>query len=61
MIDTSIIRNGLQVQKFPVYQTDIPYIQQIMYVMYHSKEPLDKFPHLNMTIPVTIVDKGLLQ
>lgn len=60
MDDANFIRQGLQMQGLPVYEADIPYIQQIRYTMYQAQTSLHVFPHLNMEIPMTIVDKELL-
>ncbi|WP_080875220.1 hypothetical protein [Oceanobacillus timonensis] len=60
MDDANFIRQGLHLQGLPFYETDIPYIQQIRYTMYQAQTSFHAFPHLNMEIPITIVDKELL-
>ncbi|GAA0488728.1 hypothetical protein GCM10008986_13150 [Salinibacillus aidingensis] len=61
MIDEAFIRQGLYVQGLPVYTTDIPYIQNLLLTMNQAQTSLHVFPHLNMEVPVTVVDKEVIR
>lgn len=61
MDDANVIRQGLHLHGLPICETDIPYIQQIRCTMKLSQHALSAFPYLNMEVPITIVDKELLQ
>lgn len=61
MDDTIFIRVGLRLQGLPLYEMDIPYIQNILYTMKQAQAPLQAFPYLNTKVPITVVDKELLR
>lgn len=54
------IRLGLYAQSLPIYETDIPYIQNILSTIEQSEDSLNTFPYLNQEVPITIIDKELL-
>lgn len=57
MDSASLIKKGLRVQGLPVYETDIPYIENILYTMKKAETSLQAFPHLNIEVPITVADK----
>lgn len=57
----TFIKNGLHVQALPVYENDIPYIQNILHTVKQAQESLQAYPYLNTEVPITVVDKGLIQ
>lgn len=57
MDDAHFIRHGLYAQGFPVYETDIPFIQNILYTVEQAERSLGAFPYLNQEVPITVVDK----
>lgn len=59
MDNATFIRKDLHLQGLPVYETDIPHIQNILYKM--AQASLQVFPYLNTEVPITVVDKGLLR
>jgi hypothetical protein len=61
MDDANFIRQGLHLQDLPVYEADIPFIQQIRFTIKQAEAALPYFPDLNMEVPITIVDKELLR
>jgi len=60
MDTATYIKNGLHLQRLPVYESDIAYIQNILYTMKQTEVSLHAFPHLNMEEPITVVDKRLM-
>lgn len=57
MNDANFIKQFLDLQGLPIYETDIPYIQNILYTMKQAQGSLQAFPHLNLEVPITVVDK----
>ncbi|MCM3671310.1 hypothetical protein M3181_20330 [Mesobacillus maritimus] len=60
MIDPNFIKQGLRFQQFPFYETDLPFIQSILFTMKQAEMATSDFPHLNAEIPITVVDKRLM-
>lgn len=60
MIDVNDIRENLHSQGLPVYETDLPFIQSIFSTMEQAQTSLQSFPYLNITVPITVVDKDLM-
>lgn len=57
MNDTSFIKQFLDLHGLPIYETNIPYIQNILYTMKQAQGSPQAFPHLNLEVPITVVDK----
>ncbi|MCM3584710.1 hypothetical protein M3182_02990 [Mesobacillus maritimus] len=60
MIDPNFIKQGLRFQQLPFYETDLPFIQSILFTMKQAEMATSDFPHLNAEIPITVVDKRLM-
>ncbi|GAB3804829.1 hypothetical protein [Virgibacillus kimchii] len=54
------IKQSLYYRMLPVYESDIPFIYQLICEMNQTETALDSFPGLNMERPITIVDKELM-
>ncbi|WP_100011152.1 hypothetical protein [Lentibacillus sediminis] len=61
MVYAHYIRQGLYNQGLPVYETDIPFIQNILYTVEQAESSLGAFPYLNQEVPITVVDKELMR
>lgn len=61
MIHESYVRQGLYLQGLPVYETDIPFILQILSTIHEAEIQLQAFPNVNTETPITIVDKAVLK
>lgn len=57
----NLIKQGLHVQGLPIYEPDIPYIHQILYTINQAETSISSFPSLNKEVPITVVDKGVVQ
>jgi len=60
MVDANFIRQGLHLQGLPIYEADIPYIQNLLCTINQAGTSLHAFPHLNMEVPITVADKELM-
>lgn len=60
MNDANFIKQSLHLQGLPIYKTDIPYIQNILYTMNEAQGSLQIFPYLNLEVPITVIDKKLM-
>ncbi|QKY71001.1 hypothetical protein [Lentibacillus sp. CBA3610] len=60
MYDATFIKQGLYLQGLPVFEDDVPYIQNTLVTINQAQEPLKSFPDLNQTVPITVVDKRLM-
>lgn len=56
----NFIKQGLYFHGYPIYETDIPYIQQLITTINLAQTSTNVFPHLNEEVPITIVDKGMI-
>ncbi|MBY0095723.1 hypothetical protein [Mesobacillus maritimus] len=54
------IRYSLALQGIDVYESDLPYIHNLLFTMNQAQVPLQAFP-LNKEVPITVVDKGMLK
>jgi len=61
MNDINFIRQGLYLHGIPVYEADVPYIQNLLSTVNQAQSSLDKFLDVNKETPITIVDKGVLR
>lgn len=61
MDNDAFIKKGLHLQRLPIYESDISYIQNILCMMKQTEASLHAFPYLNMEVSVTVVDKGLMR
>ncbi|RKQ28180.1 hypothetical protein [Oceanobacillus halophilus] len=61
MCNINFIKQGLYVQNLPIYEADIPYIQDMLHTIQQAQLALEAFPHLHDEVPITIVDKGLIR
>lgn len=61
MNDIELIKQNLHEQSLPVYEIEIPYIQNTLFLIKQAKAPLKTFPYLNTEVPITVVDKELLR
>lgn len=61
MNDVYFIKHGLQLQGVPIYENDIPYIQEILDTIHQAQASLDIVPYLNTEVPITVVDKRLIR
>lgn len=61
MNSTDFIKDGLSLQGFPVYETDLPYIHSILSIIHQTQGSLEAFPYVNEEMPIMIVDKALLR
>ncbi|GEL77927.1 hypothetical protein [Tenuibacillus multivorans] len=57
---TDLIKQGLFLKGLPIYETDIQHIQNIHFTINQAQTPLNAFPNLNKTVPITVVDKRLM-
>ncbi|GAB2574077.1 hypothetical protein [Gracilibacillus alcaliphilus] len=60
MDDANVVKQSLHVQGLPIFETDIPYIQNICYTINQAQLSIHALPHLNMETPITVLDKGLI-
>ncbi|MCM3739476.1 hypothetical protein M3210_04255 [Oceanobacillus luteolus] len=56
-----LIKNNLQAQGFPVIESDLVFIKDILLTVQKAEQPLANAPYLNMEVPITVVDKELLK
>ncbi|WP_010093533.1 hypothetical protein [Ornithinibacillus scapharcae] len=61
MNDTTLIQERLHLQGLPVYPSDIAYIQSTLNTLLHAQNSLLAFPNINTEVPITVVEKRLLQ
>ncbi|WP_077618632.1 hypothetical protein [Bacillus sinesaloumensis] len=61
MNNSNFIKQSLYFQGLPIYETDIPHIQRILFTVNQAQRSLYAFPNLNSKVPITIVDKRLLR
>ncbi|MFC5465116.1 hypothetical protein [Lederbergia graminis] len=61
MNDDSFIKQKLSMQGLPIHEADIPHIYNILSTINHASSSLHLFPQLNKKVPITIVDKRLMQ
>ncbi|HLS10495.1 hypothetical protein [Lentibacillus sp.] len=61
MEEMNMIRQGLYLQGFSVYEADTSYIHNILCTMNQAQASFTAFPHLNQEVPITIVDKALMR
>lgn len=47
----------LQIQGLPAKETDLPYIQDLLYTVRKAQHSLNAFPGINQVVPITVVDK----
>lgn len=60
MNDIYFIKQALNLQGLPIYETDIQHIHNILCTINQAQASLKEFPDLNMYVPITIVDKRLM-
>lgn len=61
MNDLHLIEQALSLQGLPTYEYDIPHVSNILYTVKQAQAPLETFPYLNQYVPITLVDKRLIQ
>ncbi len=60
MIEEKSIKKLLELQGFPVDETDILYTQGILAIVKQAQTSLTDFPDLYKEKPITVVDKEVL-
>ena len=60
MNDPYLIKHELCAQGLPVYEGDIPYIDNILTTINQSQASLQAFPDVNNEKPITVVDRRLM-
>ncbi|MDA3128754.1 hypothetical protein ACFPTR_13475 [Aliibacillus thermotolerans] len=60
-MDGYAIQKLLRLQGLSVFREDVPQIFHILDTIYESEKATLAFPDLNEEVPMTIVDKELLQ
>jgi len=61
MNDYHFIKHGLHLQGLPIYEADIPYIHNTLFIVKQTESYLNAFPDLNQAVPITMVDKEAIR